>query len=257
MTNALINHFDREKPFYPLIINYLILLHGIKEFSLRGVLNQTATDFSNTGLLQVRLTRKLEYELGPKITEAIGPIPKDAKIADIIELYISKIFPPSEIPPNFSSLPKTIREVESSIIKIAGPLQLGSKFQNERIEVPLDLIEDEIGSNFSYLISFTLRTAGSLLILAFETTRQYHDNSPLWEFLRHCRNAAAHNGRFHFTHGEPRRLAEWGKFRGEKTLQNTSLFPIDKQTPGFLEAGDAIRLLWDIEQAYPNMQGTP
>ncbi len=32
------NHFDRSKPFYPLVMNYLILLIGFKDLAGRGVI---------------------------------------------------------------------------------------------------------------------------------------------------------------------------------------------------------------------------
>ncbi len=256
MPNTAINSFDRGKPFYPLIMNYLIFLCGVKEFTVSGLIKRAAIDFSKTDLMQIKYTRKLEYEFSSKIAEAIGPIPKDTKISDVLEMYTNKVFSPNAVPPVFLSLPKMAYELETDIAKLAaGPLQLTSKHQNMPIEIPLDLIEEETGSNYSYLLKFTMRAAaGNLLILAHEITRSYHDNTPLWEFLRHCRNAAAHNGNFRFSRDEPRRPAEWGPLHIEKSMQGTALFPIDEKTTGFLGAGDAIRLLWDIEQAYPNIQ---
>lgn len=35
-----INHFDRGKPFYPLIMNYLILITGFKNNAARGVIKE-------------------------------------------------------------------------------------------------------------------------------------------------------------------------------------------------------------------------
>jgi hypothetical protein len=36
-----LDHFDRGKPFYPLVIVYTIGLHGLKELALRGLLDMT------------------------------------------------------------------------------------------------------------------------------------------------------------------------------------------------------------------------
>lgn len=97
-----------------------------------------------------------------------------------------------------------------------------------------------------------MRTAGSLLIVAYESTAAYRDRGPLWEFLRHCRNAGAHNGRFHLDRDEPRRPVRWASFNVTKSLHGTPLFH-SQMDPGLIGPGDAIRLLWDIEQAYPEM----
>ena len=96
--------------------------------------------------------------------------------------------------------------------------------------------------------------AGDLLILAHAATTQYRDQSPLWEFLRHCRNAAAHGGRFFIDEkkGEPRRPAEWRGFRIELSLQGKPLIETPA-TPGFLGRGDPIVLLHDLEAAFPQL----
>jgi len=137
--------------------------------------------------------------------------------------------------------------------KLLGPLELACGFQTDRITVDGDQIALEVAQNIYYLADFLLRSSGSLLILAHEICKNepYHDQGPLWEFLRHCRNAAAHKGLFNLVNGEPRRLAEWKVFRIEASLHGTRLFK-DETGNGFLSPGDPIALLWDIEQAYPN-----
>jgi hypothetical protein len=62
----------------------------------------------------------------------------------------------------------------------------------------------------------------------------------------------AHGGLFTFKGKEPCHPAEWGHFQIERTLQSTPLFK-DEKGVGLLSPGDPIRLLWDIEQAYPSM----
>ncbi len=37
-TKVPINHFDRSKPFYPLVMNYLILLIGFKDLAACGII---------------------------------------------------------------------------------------------------------------------------------------------------------------------------------------------------------------------------
>jgi hypothetical protein len=192
-----VNHFDRAKPFYPLIIGYVLQWLGLKELISRAV-------------------------LGPRA------IPQDA-----VQLGLQ---------------PEFLRWLN-------GPLEMRSEFTGDRIGVDVDDIAREILHEHMYLLPFLLRASGSLLILAHETTKDepYRDTGPLWEFLRHCRNAAAHRGVFHFVHGEPRRPAVWGHLRIEASLQGLPLFK-GEDGHGFLSPGDPVRLLWDVEQAYPSMR---
>jgi len=149
----------------------------------------------------------------------------------------------------------TMESVCEQISELLGPLKLRCGFQNELIEIDPDEVAIEIGQNAIYLVSFLMRSAGSLLILAHEACKDqpYHNQEPLWEFLRHCRNAAAHGGNFNLINGEPRREAEWRGLRIEVNLHSTSLFKHESSN-GFLLPGDPIALLWDIEQAYPSMR---
>jgi hypothetical protein len=75
-----------------------------------------------------------------------------------------------------------------------------------------------------------------------------HTTDPIWEFLRHCRNAAAHKGRFNLVRGEPRRLATWRSKTTAPGLNGTLLFT-DGKLPGFLGPGDVLYLLSDLEKA--------
>ena len=146
-------------------------------------------------------------------------------------------------------------DVHAFVEKLRGPLQLRSEFDGERITVPIDDLAAELVNESHYLLSWMVRASGSLLVLAHEVTKNalYRDSGPLWEFLRHCRNAASHGGQFNLLHGEPRRVAEWGPFEILASLHGTGLMK-DASGEGLLSPGDPIRLLWDIEQAYPDMQ---
>jgi hypothetical protein len=92
----------------------------------------------------------------------------------------------------------------------------------------------------------------SLLIAAYAVTEPFHNYDPLWEFLKHCRNAAAHGGKFNLLHGEPRRNAVWGRFQIEPSMQGTPLV-WNPGSNGLLSPGDPLKLLWDIEQSYSNI----
>lgn len=219
------NHFDRRKPFYPLVMNYLILLIGFKDLAARGVI---------------------------KVLEKHSTSDKNADISALINGITDK-YQNKEIDEN--QLRNNLFKISKGLENILGPLDLRSEFQGNNIRVDIDEIAIDIMQNNTYLISFLMRSAGNLFIIAHEISKDqlWHDNSPLWEFLRHCRNAAAHGGLFNLCHGEPRRTAKWGAFSIKASLNGTPLFKDKKDGKGLLSPGDPIRLLWDIEQAYPNM----
>ena len=205
-----INHFDREKPFYPLVTHYFIQLFGFKELALRGVGGCAAVD---------DLAARVFCHLHPG-----------------------------------SNSEQERAEVHKKVQKLAGPLELRSEYQGNHIMIDTELLAGEVFQNHKYLLSHMMRSAGSLLILAHELSKDsaWHDCGPLWEFLRHCRNAAAHGACFHLLHSAPNRPARWGRFAIDPALHGTPLFK-DNTHVGMLSPGDPIRLLWDIEQAYPAM----
>jgi hypothetical protein len=214
------NHFDRGKPFYPLVMNYIVQLIGFKELAVRGVVRTQP------------YSGEILREIVKKLAGASAP---DESMQE--------------------HTLKQVEEVTTQLSKLLGPLELRSEFQGNRISIDIDAIANELATNFNYLLPYTLRAAGHLLILAHEICKDepYHDQGPLWEFLRHCRNAAAHGGTFTFLNNEPRRLAQWGHIEIIGSLQGTPLFK-GENGKGFLSPGDPIRLLWDIEQAYPSMK---
>ena len=73
----------------------------------------------------------------------------------------------------------------------------------------------------------------------------------MWQFLRHCRNAATHNGRFIFKGNKPKCSSKWGAFEITEDLEGKKLFKIKKnEEEGLISIGDPIRLLWDLEQKF-------
>jgi hypothetical protein len=227
MSNSVsINSFDRGKPFYPLIMNYLVLLIGFKDLPAQAALKEIEKHSGVNASLNL-----------PELMNAV-----------------LKTFSASET--GTIELGRQLIEFTKGYSNLLRPLELKSEFQANRIKVKIDEIANELLNNGPYLIKFMMRSAGSLLILAHEISKNkpWHDKGPLWEFLRHCRNAAAHGGLFTFKGNEPARPAEWGHFRIEASLHGTPLFK-DEEGLGLLSPGDPIRLLWDIEQAYPSMKG--
>jgi hypothetical protein len=202
------NTFDRSKPFYPIVINFIVQIFGFRNLACWGVIGWKKTD-------------------------------------TVIDNFVN----------SFDGESSMKDDLKNKLKKLYGPLNLSSEYQNSNIDIDIEFIAKEIYSNAFYLAPYTIKAASSVLVLAHEycKEKEYHDQGPLWEFLRHCRNAAAHGGYFTFKHGEPRRLAKWGNINIEKSLKGTLLFKDDKKV-GLLSIGDPIRLLWDIEQKYPQMK---
>jgi len=138
--------------------------------------------------------------------------------------------------------------------KLLGPLELRSSITAQPLVVSVDDIAKELASNPQFLIAYCLLSAGSVLILAHELCKDKaaHNTEPLWEFLYHCRNAAAHGGKFKFNPKQPAYPAKWRTLEITRQLQGSPLFQ-GHDGMGFLGPADPIRLLWDIEQAYPTL----
>ena len=170
------NSFDRGKPFYPLIMNFLIQLIGFKELAIRGITGRRSIDDDISQFL-----------------EQLGVSGQDFNL------------------------------LRSSMESVMGPLELRSEFSNSSIEIDIDEIANEVAHHNEYLAELLPNALGVIFILAHEMTKEkpWHNKNEIWEFLRHCRNAAAHGGKFHFLNDEPRRCAKWGPFEITRSLQGT------------------------------------
>jgi hypothetical protein len=209
--NVPLYQFQRGSPFYPLVVNYLVLLFGFKEVGAAGV------------AMHLQEICEEERENAYAEAKALG---------------------------NFELV---WRLANSNPAELFPSLELVSEQQNETIKINASILRTDLFQNTTHLLPFLKRSAvGSLLIHAYEATQKFHDQGPLWEFLRHCRNAAAHGGRFTLKHGEPKRPAIWGRFTITPSLEGTWLAATN-EAQGLLAPGDPLRLLWDLEQANPAM----
>lgn len=98
------------------------------------------------------------------------------------------------------------------------------------------------------------------IISAWEKIMGYNlSDTPVLQFFRHIRNAAAHNGKFHFdnkvidkTTGQLKQNAEWKTFTITPILQDLHLIARDKNdTDFFCDQGDLVEFLLDFENHYP------
>jgi hypothetical protein len=209
--------FDENKPFHPLVLSYVTQLHGFIELASRGFkLHLEEIKSRNLGL----------HVLG----EHISNLPTDEEKKAWEAVY------------------------QGGITGLIGNQELWSKVNGKGVRVDIELLaKATLLDHKTFLDQFMRMSSGSLMILAYETTKDYHTHDSLWEFLRHCRNAAAHKGYFNLLNGEPRRPTKWRGLEIVSSLQGTPLF-FDGSAAGLLGLGDALYLLWDIEQAFPNIK---
>jgi hypothetical protein len=203
---------SRASPFYPILMGFLIKLHGFKELALRG---------------------------------ALGPRDLETQVRGLPQADDSQV---------------TVADVTKMVEKLGGPLELKSRVDPTNIPISADEIAGELIDNHSYLLSEGVSAAIETVILAHERAKAmgFAKRTAMWEFLRHCRNAAAHNGQFTFGPDEPRRLAEWRGVTLDNSLNGTPLFKGETGS-GLLWPGDVVILLHDLAndlQALNNTRGT-
>lgn len=127
-----------------------------------------------------------------------------------------------------------------------------TKSDGKDIEFEINEIADEMIKNGVYLISTLKNSACILLITAFEKTKDRDDQQePIWNFFYHCRNAAAHDNKFKIK--RDRFPAKWGNLEITKNMNGSKLFH-ENIKDGFLNYGDPIALLWDVEQKCKSMK---
>ena len=208
-----LNHFDRSGDFFPLVMSYAVSMHGLMELLSRGVINISA------GIVL-------------KDPATLSQAEKDN------ELYLSKF----------------IRAEKTPLLK---PPALRCNIDSIPIEIDVDEISKELFNNYHHLLENGLGTyaARMLLISAYEITvgkiiPESLFNDALWKFFRHCRNAAAHNGKFYFKKDEPKLTSKWHHLEIKRDIQGYDLFATSIPLNGYLSLGDPIKLLWDLEQKF-------
>lgn len=210
-------NFAPQKPFHGLVVAYLAQVHGLLDLFTRGL---------REGWMHFKSTQK-------------SPLPPEDELIEVFCTGVTN---------DYSDQIRSVLKSESGAL--IGVQRLGSIF-NDGIKVDTQKLSQELFNEYKKPVSaFATMSAGSLLILAWESTLEFHTKDPLWEFLRHCRNASAHNsGRFNFLYDEPKRKAQWRSQKIVPNLQGTKLFK-DIDAQGFINPGDALYLLADIEQKF-------
>lgn len=161
----------------------------------------------------------------------------------------------------FAELQKAEAKLPESALSRLGPFEVLeplnlSSMVYHSLPVDAEAMAQEFLDNGSHYSSRVMPyAAGGLIVLAYETAKLKGcvTRDPIWEFLRHCRNAVAHGNCFKFLGKEPVRQATWATLSITGSLQGTTLFQDDQNGQHFLKPADPIHLLWDIEQAYPSL----
>lgn len=141
--------------------------------------------------------------------------------------------------------------IDGRVTPLIQELELQCTIAEKNVDIDHSELAHEVLDNHFYAIATHYeQAASSLLIVAKARSENRLDRSPICEFLRHCRNAAAHGGKFNLEeYDEPRRPAHWRETEITEGLEGTRLFE-DSEGNGLMRPGDPIALLWDIEQQY-------
>jgi hypothetical protein len=146
-----INSFDKGKPFYPLIMNYLILLIGFKHIAVQGAIND--------------IDKYSGINTKPNF---------NAITNDFLEGLLNRGFYSEH---NRKELERNIAELSNGLTNVLGPLELKSEFQSHPIKVEIEDIANDVLYNGPYLLRFIMHSAGSLIIFAHELSKgkSWHD----------------------------------------------------------------------------------
>lgn len=213
----ILDEFDPAKPFYPLVLSYLCQVHGFFELLSRAV-----------------------YQRFERFCEQVRPSPHIPR-KQLIALFLLTMDEPTR-----KDIERGLWGGKSVLMWEPEPQSRtanGIKWDSGELAETLFVEHSETLKYFNRL------SAGSLLILAWDRVPPKHRGSPIGQFLKHCRNAAAHNGAFHFKPKEPKNPAEWRTLTIVRAMQGDSLFA-DPPKPGFIRIGDVLYLLADIEKQF-------
>ena len=214
----ILDEFDPAKPFYSLVLAYMCQVHGLSELISRGLHRAFEERMRKMGPPSY-MSRKQQVAIFlATMDEAIHDEAEQTLMGGITTLFL-----PMEM-----------------------QARCGDGVKWDVGELADTVFSDKYNATLRY---FNRLTAGSLLVMAWDRIPSKHQASPVGQFLKHCRNAAAHNGSFHFKPDEPKKPAEWRGTKIVRTLEGTPLFT-DPPRRGFIGPGDAVHLLADIEKKF-------
>ncbi|MBV5311709.1 MAG: hypothetical protein JZU47_00345 [Prolixibacteraceae bacterium] len=138
-----------------------------------------------------------------------------------------------------------------------------TKDRSKSYEIDIDESARKLFSEDEYPFDANSQLTYLTIIAAWEKAMVHKlQDKPVLQFFRHIRNAAAHNGRFHFDKkvideksGELKKKAQWNQFEIKSSLQNMKLIPkFKEENEAFWDQGDLVEFLIDFENYYPELK---
>jgi hypothetical protein len=138
-----------------------------------------------------------------------------------------------------------------------------TKDRSKSYEIDIDESARRLFSSDEFPFDANSQLTYLTIITAWEKAMVHKmQDKPILQFFRHIRNAAAHNGRFHFEKnvideksGELKKKAQWNQFEIKSSLQNMKLIPkFKEENEAFWDQGDLVEFLIDFENHYPELK---
>lgn len=243
--------FDKAKPFRALVLNYAIyqigFLEAVARIKIRAIWGAAGPVLNRYNVEGPAFVVDVQ-PCHPVDPHALG-YPDAGSFATMIERVLGHPVPGPWL-------------LAGDALTVWNKNPLRSRFEPSGIEMDMEWVIASLWDGFDER-TVAERTAAalssygaSMLNVAYEMTYTHSDKGPTWEFLRHCRNAAAHGGRLSFQHNEPRRKAEWRGIEIVPAMQGMPLVG-GPSRGGLFYGADPILLLWDLECAYPSIGANP
>lgn len=136
--------------------------------------------------------------------------------------------------------------------KLIRPISLRRKSMNGGyIDVSSSNLSNEILNNLAGFQDYYAQGLTSAILNTYEVaddSLKFNKESEIWNFLYHCRNAAAHDQKFHITKsGKKRFPAKWRGIEISETDNGRGLIDNGKNG-GLLDPGDPIQLIIDLSE---------
>lgn len=218
---TLIHTLKRNNFFYDYITTLAYSQFGINELFSRGFYLQKKHDFPSDLEFNAEIKR---FDFPEEVEE---------------EIFRTQTFTPLIFVPGF------ISKNEKKVFRLDPNLSA------------LKFIDETRG-----ITDTNIRLTHMTILSTFEKTmHQNLENSHVLQFFRHIRNAAAHNGKFHFDkkvidlkNNVLIKKAKWNNFDIQPQLQGKRLIKENKDDyEAFWDQGDLIEFLLDFENHYPEL----
>lgn len=220
MKEIFLHDLDSNNYFYDLIIDLAHSQFGKNELLARGIIASQMKDLPGPNEFKSRI---LKFNFPEEVNN---------------QILNFRAFTPNVFVPGFSRKEKDlVYKLEPNFA--AGQMIRRSEYSNG---INIRLTHMTVITAFQFIIS--------------KLTKQ----SSAREFFRHIRNAAAHNGKFHFTKdvidssGELKKTAKWKNFNISPDIQGLQMFAKTKSdSEYFWGQGDFIEFLIDFQKIHPEI----